>query len=92
MAGAARVGTYLRNDAQWALDARDKDGVSQVKPRATITVQIALGAAAGLLFGWQSLMTPGRSVVVVSVLPCLVMWALGICVSRAGRKHGSQVE
>ena len=61
---------------------------SRVRQGTTISVLVAIVVAAGLFFGWDSLVALGVSGLVLSVLPCLVMCALGICASRTGRKHG----
>ncbi len=60
----------------------------RVRQGTTITVLVALAVAAGLFFGWDSLVALGLSGIVLSVLPCLVMCALGICASRMGKKDG----
>ena len=60
----------------------------RVKQTTTITMLIALAVAAGLFLGWNSLVALGLSGIVLSVLPCLAMCALGICASRVGKKDG----
>jgi len=61
----------------------------RVKQGTTIAVLVVLAVAAGLFFGWDSLVALGVSGLVLSVLPCLAMCALGICASRMGKKDGS---
>ena len=51
-----------------------------------ITVLIVAALGAGLVFGWDSLAALGLTTVIVSLLPCLAMCALGVCASRMGRK------
>lgn len=41
----------------------------------------------GLSLGWDSLAALGLTGVIVSLLPCLVMCAVGICASRMGGKN-----
>ena len=61
----------------------------RVKQGTTVAALVALAVAAGLFLGWDSLVALGVSGLVLSVLPCLVMCALGICASRMGKKDGS---
>lgn len=61
----------------------------RVKQGTTVAVLVALALGAGLLFGWDSLVALGVSGLVLSVLPCLAMCALGICASRMGKKGGN---
>ena len=61
----------------------------RVSQGTTITMLVALAVAAGLFFGWDSLVALGVSGLVLSVLPCLAMCALGICASRMSKKDGS---
>lgn len=51
-----------------------------------ITVLAVAAVGAGLVFGWDSLAALGLTTVMVSLLPCLVMCAVGVCASRLGRK------
>lgn len=48
------------------------------------TAILAIGA--GLVFGWDWLVAAGLAPLVLSVLPCLAMCALGLCAMRAGAK------
>lgn len=50
--------------------------------RRTLYIGIALAAAAGLFLGWDWLVAIGASALIISLLPCLVMCAFGICASR----------
>ena len=61
----------------------------RVNAGTSIAVLLALAVAAGLFFGWDSLVALGVSGIVLSVLPCLIMCAVGICASRMGKKDGS---
>ena len=47
---------------------------------------LVLGGAAGLFFGWNWIVAAGFASIVLGVLPCLAMCALGVCASRMGRK------
>lgn len=43
------------------------------------------GVAAGLLFSWDWLVAAGLSSLVVGLLPCAAMCALGLCMGRGGK-------
>ena len=47
---------------------------------------VVIGGGAGLLFGWNWLVAAGLTSIIIGVLPCLVMCALGVCASRMGKK------
>ena len=40
------------------------------------------GGAAGMFFGWDWLVAAGLAGIVLGVLPCLAMCALGLCANR----------
>lgn len=62
----------------------------RVKPWVTLATLAAAAVAAGLYFGWGSLAALGLTGVIVSLLPCLLMCAAGLCMSRmGGKKEGS---
>jgi len=48
------------------------------------------GAIAGLALGWDWIVAAGMAPLVVSVLPCVAMCALGLCAMRGNAKpcHG----
>ena len=48
-----------------------------------------LGVGGALFFGWDWLVAAGVASVIVGVLPCLAMCALGLCASRLGRKDAA---
>lgn len=52
----------------------------------TLTVLAVAAVGSGLVLGWDSLAALGLTTVIVSLLPCLVMCAAGICASRMGKK------
>ena len=56
----------------------------RMKPWVTLTILTVAAVAAGLYFGWSSLAAVGLTGVIVSLVPCLVMCAAGICMSRMG--------
>lgn len=58
----------------------------RVKQGTTLTVLVVAGVGSGLLFGWNSLVSIGLSAVIISLLPCLAMCALGVCMARMGKK------
>lgn len=47
---------------------------------------IFLGGGAGLFFGWNWLVAAGLASIIVGILPCLAMCALGLCMNRMGKK------
>lgn len=51
--------------------------------RALIALAIA-SAAIGAWFGWPSLVAAGIAPLLLAVLPCLAMCALGLCVMKGG--------
>ena len=46
------------------------------------------GVIAGLALGWDWVVAAGLAPLVVSVLPCVAMCALGMCAMRGGQKSG----
>jgi hypothetical protein len=54
----------------------------------------ALAVALGLAFNWRWLTVIGVAPILVSMLPCVAMCALGLCMSKAkgGSCHASSVE
>lgn len=53
----------------------------------TLTVLAVAAVGAGLILGWDSLVAAGLSGLVLAVLPCAAMCALGLCASRMGKKE-----
>ena len=47
----------------------------------------ALGVGGSLYFGWNWLVAAGFASIIISLLPCLVMCGLGLCMSRMGKKE-----
>ena len=58
----------------------------RVSQRTTLTVLGVATVGAGLLFGWNSLAALGLTGLIVSLLPCLIMCAAGICMGRMGKE------
>ena len=58
----------------------------RVSQRSTLIVLAVAAVGSGLVFGWDSLAALGLTTVIVSLLPCLAMCALGVCASRMGGK------
>ena len=48
-----------------------------------------LASAAGLALNWSWLAAAGIAPILISVLPCLAMCALGLCMNRSGGKSCS---
>lgn len=46
----------------------------------------AVAVAGGLAFGWETLVVLGIAPLLISVLPCLVMCALGVCMMKCKDK------
>ena len=57
-----------------------------------VVIAVLAIASAALYFGWQSLVAAGVATVILGVLPCLAMCALGICAARMGRKDGGETQ
>lgn len=49
----------------------------------------AIGISAGLIFGWDKLVLFGVAPILISLLPCLVMCGLGLCMMKCKDKKGS---
>lgn len=54
--------------------------------RTLLIGALVFGGAGALFLGWNWLVAAGVASLVIGVLPCLAMCALGICASRMGRK------
>ena len=59
----------------------------RVSQGTTLTVLAVAGVGSGLVLGWDSLVAAGLSGLVLAVLPCAAMCALGLCASRMGKKE-----
>lgn len=55
--------------------------------RTLLIATAAAGMAAGLFLGWNSLVAAGLAPIVLALLPCAAMCALGLCASRLGQKN-----
>ena len=54
--------------------------------RRNVLIAVALAGGAGaLFFGWDWLVAAGVASIIVAMAPCLVMCALGLCMSRKGK-------
>ena len=53
-----------------------------------ITALVVVGSGA-LYFGWEALAAAGIASVIIGVLPCLAMCALGLCMGRMGKKDAA---
>ena len=58
----------------------------RVSQGTTLTVLAVAGVGTGLILGWNSLVAAGLSGLVLAVLPCAAMCALGLCASSMGKK------
>lgn len=54
--------------------------------RAAVVIWLAAGIGLGLFAGWTWIVAAGLSTVVLAILPCAVMCALGLCGGSAGKK------
>src|SRR3546814_19185011 len=52
--------------------------------RRGLLILAGLAIAAGLALNWSWLVAVGIAPILIAVLPCLAMCALGLCMSRAG--------
>jgi hypothetical protein len=57
----------------------------RVSQELTISTLVAAAAGSGLYFGWDSLAALGLTTLIVSLAPCVLMCAVGVCASRMGR-------
>ena len=57
--------------------------------RRGLLILAGLVIAAGLALNWSWLVAVGIAPILIAVLPCLAMCALGLCMSRAGGKSCS---
>ncbi len=57
--------------------------------RRGLLVLAGLAIAAGLALNWSWLAAAGIAPILISVLPCLAMCALGMCMNRSGGKSCS---
>ena len=55
-------------------------------PRTSFIALAIAGAGVGLFLGWEWLVAAGLAPLLVAVLPCAAMCALGLCASRMGNK------
>lgn len=58
---------------------------ARISPRM-LYVGIGVVAVAGAALGWDWLVAVGLSALIISLLPCLLMCALGICAMRMCQK------
>jgi hypothetical protein len=54
-----------------------------------VIVLVILALTAGLALGWSWLVAAGIAPILISVLPCLAMCALGLCMHRGGGRSCS---
>lgn len=57
--------------------------------RRGLLILAGLAIAAGLALNWSWLVAVGIAPILIAILPCLAMCALGLCMSRAGGKSCS---
>lgn len=50
----------------------------------------AVAVGAGLLFGWEQLVIFGIAPILISLLPCLIMCGLGVCMMCKKKKPDSK--
>jgi len=58
----------------------------RVSQGTTLTVLAVAAVGSGLVLGWGSLVAAGLSGIVLAILPCAAMCALGLCARGFGRK------
>lgn len=54
--------------------------------RAGVIAWLAVAIALGLFFGWSVVVAAGLSGLVLGLLPCAAMCALGLCAGSSGKK------
>ena len=82
---AVQVPAEIQNSVNtlWPVVRRYLTGWRGVVALATITL------LAGLTLGWSWLVAAGIAPILISVLPCLAMCALGLCMHRGGGRSCS---
>lgn len=55
--------------------------------RRTLYIGLALAAAGGMFLGWDWLVAVGLSTLIISLLPCAIMCAVGACVMCKGKHN-----
>ena len=60
--------------------------------RNVLIAGIVLAVAAGLFFGWNWIAAAGVASLILGILPCLAMCALGLCMNRMGKKDAPTSE
>jgi len=77
-----------RQSASLAVAERRTTGLwntIRARPRTALVVVALLVVMAGVAMNWSALVAAGIAPLLISVLPCAVMCALGLCMSRMGR-------
>jgi hypothetical protein len=54
--------------------------------RAAVVAWLAVAVGLGLFFGWSVVVAAGLSTLVLSILPCAAMCALGLCAGSSGKR------
>jgi hypothetical protein len=57
----------------------------RVRPRTVLVAAALAMVTIGLAMNWSALVAAGIAPLLISALPCAVMCALGLCMSRMGR-------
>jgi hypothetical protein len=55
-------------------------------------LMVAMAVAAGLTLGWEQLVVLGIAPILLSLLPCLVMCGLGLCVMKCKDKPAGSAD
>lgn len=63
-----------------------RPSVGRVSQGVTVSALVAAAVGSGLYFGWDSLAALGLTTLIVSLVPCMLLCAPGICVSRMDKK------
>lgn len=61
----------------------------RARPRTTLATVALVVVTAGVAMKWSALVAAGVAPLLISALPCAVMCALGLCMSRMGRSTSS---
>lgn len=63
---------------------------SQWLNQRNVLISVALlGGISALSFGWDWLAAAGVASIIIAIAPCLVMCALGLCMSRMSKARGT---
>ena len=64
----------------------------RLSPRTAVILWLIAAIGLALYFGWSLVVAAGLSTLVLSLLPCAAMCALGLCAAGSGKKCSSDTQ